>query len=245
MEQCGKDHPAVKDVNYRIRMLGRLYNKLPSISVLKGVCCYLLAQYESATLGTKAAEKRYFESVYIFDQTPGIVESVPVIVSDFGIRALIEFGEVLDANGKYPLASFSYKGAADCFKLCHGDYNYDFIGHLVKLSQENGDWKRTIEYLHILLNKAQLDGDTAKVAHLSERLSDEYMDKGDFKNAEEYLCKSINFVKGVTSGAATTTAPGQKTGGYELNLQLRLVKLYLQGYYFERGIDLLAKITEV
>jgi tetratricopeptide (TPR) repeat protein len=192
-------------------MLGKLYHKLPSMSVLKGICCFLLAQLARFDSNdTKAAEKRLFESVYIFDQSPGIVDSVPTIVSDYGIRALVEFGDILVANGKYPLASFAYKAAADCFKLCHGDYNYELISNLVKLSRDQGDWKRTVEYLHILLNKAQLEGDTTKVAHLSERLSEEYMDKGDFKNAEEYLCKSINFVKGVASGAnvATTTAPG-------------------------------------
>jgi tetratricopeptide (TPR) repeat protein len=229
-----QQHPLF-DIHHRIELLNVLYHKLPCLSVLKAVTALSLGQYSRIVSKDKQqAESVLFESVFIFDRTPAFVESIPSIMCDNGTKSLIEFALILTENNKYPYAALAYRAAVDNNRLVHLEHDVELISELAVLSTKNDDWKSAVYYYQELLDRAYAEGNVPKVVYLSEKLSEQYVERGDFRNAEQYITRAATFVKS-TSG---------KTGDFELTLQLKLAHLFLQGYYFERGIDLLAKMME-
>lgn len=236
------------DVSHRIQVLENLYQKIFTLSPLKGRAALALGSYyRQVNRNLKVAERLLFESVFIFDQvsSTSILEKKPPILSTFGLAAMNEYAECLLENHKYSLASPCFDSIVQANSVI-GKPNFKLINRLAVLSSKNNDWNRSLKYIYMLLEKAKEDRNISSVAFLSERLSRECMERGDFRNAEYYITQCVEFIefenqrnKGKRESLNDTT----KTD-LELNLQLKLAHLFLQGYYFEKGIDLLAKLID-
>mmetsp|Transcript_10438 Transcript_10438/g.38823 ORF Transcript_10438/g.38823 Transcript_10438/m.38823 type:complete len:2245 (-) Transcript_10438:1910-8644(-) len=237
------------DIHHRIQVLDNLYTKIPFLSSLKARVAFTIGNYfRVSQRNLKMAERALFESVYIFDQVSflSILSKRPPILSLFGLCALSEYAETLLERGKYSVASICFDNLVFAHTILYGEHNYKLINKLAVLCAKNNDWGRSAQYILILLEKAQNEKNIPKVVFLSEKLSREYMERGDFRNAEHYISQCVEFIE--DENARSTALRGRRDApiktDLELKLQLKLAHLFLQGYYFERGIDLLAKLMD-
>ncbi len=236
----------------RFGYLENLYCKLNYYSMLKALTILSLGQCCKHFNENEKAEMAFFEALFIMDKTAPFSQKTPSIKCDFGTRALIEYASSALSNNKYPFASLAFYAAVKNYKNMNHDYDYVLISELAEISSKNDDWRRSCYYLRKLLKyNMKLGGEVniPKVVYLGEKLCEEYMERGDFRNAEHYIISSVSFVKSAgrdkgMSLSAINSDFSTRTGETELNLQLKLAHLFLQGYYFERGIDLLARIIE-
>jgi hypothetical protein len=239
------------DLWNRFTYLESLYCKMNYFSMLKATTILSLGQMCRYFNEDMKSEMALFESLYIIDKTAPFSKLIPSIRCDYGTKALIEYATALVGNNKYPFSALTYMAAVKNHKTIHQEYDYALVSELAELSSKNDDWQRSCFYLRKLLKYNMQQGgemNIPKVVYLSEKLSEECMERGDFRNAEYYITTSVTFVKysGRNSGNSSSQLGSDysKTGDTELNLQLKLANLFLQGYYFERGIDLLARIIE-
>ncbi|KAL9658577.1 hypothetical protein ABK040_006114 [Willaertia magna] len=222
------------DLNQRTELINILYHKLPCMSPLKAFAAFSLGLYcRNISNDYRQAEHVLFESLYILSQCAGYTKLIPSLCCHIGIRILIEFAQVLTENNKYVFSSHLFKMAVENYRTLNLTYDHTLINDLAELSLREDDWKQGIFYYSILLKRANEEKQIAKYGHLSSLLSSIYIERGDFKNAENCITKSLMFMRSLG-----------KSGDYELNLQLTLANLFLQSYNFERGIDLLARLME-
>jgi hypothetical protein len=218
----------------RMKVLLDIYKKLPN-SMLKAAISLSLGQfYLYAQRKDVEAEKMIYECVYLFDTTATLIGGIRNIVSHIGTVALVEYGKVLVQNKKYEFGAKIYYCSLQNNKLVNNEYDYKLVSWLQVLSAEHDDWKNSIFYLQILLKKAEVNKDIAQVSFLSEKLSEEYDTRGDTRNAEQYLINAVNFIK----------IHGKSTKNKELDIQLKLANLFLNGLHLEKGIDLLVKLID-
>lgn len=218
----------------RMKLLSDLYLKLP-LSVLKGLVGLSLGQFTRyISRNEEQSEKELYEALFIFDKV-NIYPRVPILLTYFGTKALTEYGSVLIANKKYEFGASAYHSAILNYKQIHNDYDYKLIEQLQVQSLRNQDWKRSIDYLQILLEKAKVDKDNARVFFLSEKLSEVYVERGEYRVAESYIISSIQYIKN----------SGQKIPStQEFEMNLRLAELFYNGIHIEKGIDLLTKLLD-
>eukprot|EP01080_Neovahlkampfia_damariscottae_P008823 gene8823-772_t len=218
----------------RMKKLSEIYKLLPN-STLKASVALSLGQYHRYILRKDSeAEKMIYESVYIFDTIPSLINGIRNIVSPIGTKSLVEYGSILVQNNKYDYGAQIYWCSLQNNKLLNHEYDYKLVSTFQVLSSKHDDWKNSVYYLQLLLKKAEVEKDIAQVSFLSEQLSKEYNARGDTRNAEQYLINAINFIK----------VHGKSTKNQELDLQLRLADLFLNGLHLEKGIDLLVKLID-
>jgi hypothetical protein len=226
--------------SYIIENLIKLYPKLNDFSQLKAFTGLILSQnFRYFQNDKKLSEKVSFESVYIIYKTQSVVHgTIPLFLYESSQVIFKFFAEILFSNEKYEFGASMFQCIIENQIFFQKEYDYKQISELAALSSKNKDFERTVEYTTILLNKAKKDNDLHKVAYLSELLSEKFYERGDFRNAEDYIRSSVEFIQ------KSNKNKNISTNDYELNLQLKLANFFLSGYFFEKGIDVLSNLYE-
>lgn len=239
-------HKLVKNAEERAETLLRLYQLLPasSFTEFKSKVAFALAlhfseQRHDGGSGLEIAESLLFESIYIIDKTQPIVRAIAPIASEFGVRALSEYGNILLKMGNYQHAVLALEAASQTHKLVYFEENATMLRELAFTCWENSDWARSFKYFQMIYDKAKSRNELTEVVHISEIMSKMFVEKGDFRSAEEYMVSSVKTVQEAASSSSSSSSDD-----IALKIQLKLSQLYLQSYYFERGIELLTRLMD-
>eukprot|EP00761_Pharyngomonas_kirbyi_P003918 gb/GECH01003922.1/.p1 GENE.gb/GECH01003922.1/~~gb/GECH01003922.1/.p1 ORF type:complete len:1560 (+),score=344.98 gb/GECH01003922.1/:1-4680(+) len=219
----------------RIKILKRLYSRINIFSPLKASMAEVLGMYYRHIEGNASlAEQLFFESIFILDHTKNLVEEIPTICRETGIQCLKEYGDVLLGNSKYRFGIAAHESSLKVFEHVYGTESQAIVRKLAVIATDNNDWRRSLHYYRKIHSKAQQESNINEIVYVSEVLSSMFLERGDFRNAESYISKALQYVP-TTKG---------KIDALALQLKLKLANLYLHGYYFERGIELLARLLD-
>eukprot|EP00761_Pharyngomonas_kirbyi_P000662 gb/GECH01000662.1/.p1 GENE.gb/GECH01000662.1/~~gb/GECH01000662.1/.p1 ORF type:complete len:1950 (+),score=340.90 gb/GECH01000662.1/:1-5850(+) len=213
----------VARMDHRRRLLRSLYTEL-SLSPFKARVAHLLGRDD-------VDERLLFESVYMFDCIPPLHPKSPAIATPAAIRALYAYSEALFDGSKLTLGIRLLETAVELHRAVYHEDSHTLIQEAARLC-ESQDFDRCLSYYRRLMDIAVEADNRNETREIAEKLSTLYMERGDFRNAERYIKESMEH------------ASTDKTDNLSLSLQLRLARVYLSGYYFERGIELLRSLLD-
>lgn len=114
-----------------------------------------------------------------------------------------------------------------------------------------GSLQRAFEYYQVVLNRARETNNTTEIVYVSEVLSDLFTSvRGDLRQSELVLTAALDAIDanlGVfsNSGDDFAASANPRIDISYLTVQLRLCRCIMDGYYFERAIDMLQELLYV
>lgn len=231
-------HKLLSDKERFALLLRKYYPKLPLCHV-KAEVAYTVGSYWLRQPKSKddrqLAECVLFECIYLYYRLSQSVQSFgySYFLTNNGLKALKRFSEVLYANDKYEYSSLCYEIYVHNCKLLRGRHDYQFIDDLTSVTTKHDDYKHSVQYYHILYERAKEEKKIPQIARLSTKLGNLYMEKGEILQAERIKLESIDYAR--------------KYGtlvDYKTDLEIELGTLLLQGGKFEKCIAVLYSVAQ-
>ena len=232
--------PFLADPSARIHAIWELFCRMPHLTEAKAKCALILGMHAKEQDASPLAESLLFEALYIVSQVPHSVRGEPFVFSELCGIVLQEYADTLLANEKFKYAVVAFDSCLQHYSTTHGaKKNHDLLRRLAVVCHENGDMKRAMAFYYDVLQRAREDKNTNEVVYVSEILADMWMDKADLKSAETLIVHAIDCLDEHQPGLVSRVDVNY------LRLQMKLAKILLAGYYFERAIDLLEDLQDM
>ncbi|KAL6077951.1 Tetratricopeptide repeat domain containing protein [Balamuthia mandrillaris] len=223
------------DPQERIKRLEEIYPAM-NHPFYKAKAAYVLGyHYMNVEQDFQKAESLFFESIYLLDQCPppGVPGLVP-IVSELGTNALQAYGSVTLKNFKYTYSILAHNAALTNYYLRSkkAEY-YSLLNQLAQIARVHNDHKRALLYLKEMLAKYTEEKKINEMIYVSELLSKQYAEIGQFIPAEEDLTQALHNLKDSHSDPR------------KLKLQLELAQFFLESAQPEQAIQLLSNVLRM
>jgi tetratricopeptide (TPR) repeat protein len=235
-----KEYAEALQPSSRMRIVEELYPALP-VGLLKAKAAFALAHHHKEFLGKPAqAERMYFEAIYILDQCKVFPIGLPPILSELGKNALLGYADVLITNYKYQYGILCYEAALENLylrgKMSAREYP-SLLRRVAAISRDNHDMRRAVVLYKDILHSYCAENKINEVIFVSETLASIHLERGDFALAESYLLAA--------SLALRRNSPQtDRMDPMYFDLQLKqMAPLYLDSFHFERGIELLDRLS--
>eukprot|EP01105_Mastigella_eilhardi_P012008 TRINITY_DN2763_c0_g1_i4.p1 TRINITY_DN2763_c0_g1~~TRINITY_DN2763_c0_g1_i4.p1 ORF type:complete len:2232 (-),score=562.22 TRINITY_DN2763_c0_g1_i4:75-6770(-) len=204
----------------------RLYYKVP-LCWLKAKACLVLGLLASAASDGALAQKLFFETTYILDTIPQLVEGHATAVCEFGYTALTYFGRALVHSYQYQILCFE-AATLVCY-LMRKRQAFRLLQQVAETAALNDDLPRSIVEYKVIYRKYVIDNRTNEAVHVCNLLSSLYLDQGDFENAEGVM----------REGIALMSQRFMPTDPQALKMHQKLAEVMLKSYNMERGLEYL------
>ncbi|KAL9649647.1 hypothetical protein ABK040_003324 [Willaertia magna] len=212
-------------------LIKRYYLKLP-ISLIKAEAASIIGNYWLKEKEDRIlAECVLFESVYIYFKVQSL--GYPIFITKEGLKSIKKFAEILYLNDKYEYSSIFYEIFVNNYKMLFGKYDYQLIDELTSITMKNDDYYHSIKYFQILFEKAKEERKLPQIARIATKLSNLYMEKGDFIQAENIKMESICFAKKFTTLV-----------DYKTDLEIELANLLIISGNLDKSITILYSVAQ-
>ena len=235
-----KEYAEALQSTSRMRIVEEVYPVLP-VGLLKAKAAYALAHHHKEFCAKPAqAEKMYFEAIYILDQCKVFPVGLPPILSELGKNVLLGYADVLITNYKYQYGILCYEAALENLylrgKMSAREYPA-LLRRVAAISRDNHDMRRAVVLYKDILHSYCAENKINEVIFVSETLASIHLERGDFALAESYLLAA--------SLALRRNSPQtDRMDPMHFDLQLKqMAPLYLDSFHFERGIELLDRLS--
>ncbi|EGC34039.1 hypothetical protein DICPUDRAFT_153830 [Dictyostelium purpureum] len=240
------------DANHRMKLLADIYPEIPP-TFLKAKAAYALGLNAVDLNDLVLAEKFLFECLYIIDNCHKPAIGLPLVLSELAANASISYASVLLDNFKYQYAIISYDNALLNYNIRKKKEYGSLLRKVAALARENDDIPSAIYYYRQILNNYLEDDPQSKtneIIYLCETISTLYWEKGNYKQAEEYL-KVVYFILSKPSQSPSSSEVSISSSLNKVpdtprfdnpiffQFQLKMAQLYLESYHFEKGLSLL------
>lgn len=233
------------DEKYRMDLLEKLYLQIEP-SFLKAKAAFVLGIYYLEIVeDLEVAEQLLFECLYMLDNLENPIRNTKPIVSDLGCSALRVYGDILVMSYKYKYAVGVYDAALSNLKIRNRmkEY-YDLMRHVASIAYKHDDLQQSAALYTKIVEYYRNDKRINEAVYVYEILCGIHLEMGYFKLAvtclQQAACLLPDYQRFIDDSTlkSTTLDPGF------LKIQLQLVRVYLDSYNWDKGIDLLEQLAQ-
>jgi len=186
------------DPAYRMNVLQKLYEDIPSSSMVKAKAAYVLSMYFwDEQRDSARAEELLFECLFVLESLKDQIHQCKgaSLLSELATNAMVLFGDVLVHNGKYKYAIGAYESATRSYNIREHESFKWLHRRLCNICVVHLDWDRALKFHLEILHATKLETNLNEFVYVSERVAMMLLDqKADFAQAESHLKLALSYL---------------------------------------------------